>query len=117
MHLSNRESARLIKESLLKFRDVFSQADSLYKKIEILIYYSSLRFKPHNEYRRKKLRQKFNINFKAKKYMKNSDCEVCLAPAENRHHIVQLQHGGKNIKRNQVNLCVDCHKLVHPWMK
>lgn len=29
------------------------------------------------------------------------------------HHIIQIQHGGRNRKRNLVLLCRECHALVH----
>lgn len=31
----------------------------------------------------------------------------------NRHHIIQLQHGGRNIPNNIVHLCRSCHKEIH----
>lgn len=40
-------------------------------------------------------------------------CWVCGLIAECRHHVIQVQHGGRNIKRNIVNLCVSCHQSVH----
>jgi 5-methylcytosine-specific restriction endonuclease McrA len=44
-------------------------------------------------------------------------CWVCRDPSEVRHHVVQLQHGGRNRKDNIVVLCRVCHALVHPWME
>jgi hypothetical protein len=44
-------------------------------------------------------------------------CWVCDAPAELRHHIIQLQHGGRNIERNIVLLCCSCHAEIHPWLR
>lgn len=46
------------------------------------------------------------------------DCFGCLrqARANNRHHVIQVQHGGSNYVRNIVNLCDDCHAAVHPWL-
>ncbi len=34
-----------------------------------------------------------------------------------RHHIIQVQYGGPNTKKNLVYLCVYCHGEVHPWMR
>ncbi len=48
---------------------------------------------------------------------RNSPCWVCLEPAEARHHIIELQHGGTNAKRNVIPICRGCHAEVHPWMK
>lgn len=33
-----------------------------------------------------------------------------------RHHIVQVQNGGSNTKRNLVAICQHCHASIHPWL-
>lgn len=43
-------------------------------------------------------------------------CFVCSGPASARHHIVQLQNGGINSKKNIVSLCATCHAKIHPWL-
>lgn len=43
-------------------------------------------------------------------------CAVCVASridGLHRHHVIQLQNGGKNIQANIIALCRDCHKKVH----
>lgn len=45
-----------------------------------------------------------------------SKCFVCFRPGFNRHHIVQLNNGGINSRRNLVILCNACHAQVHPWL-
>jgi hypothetical protein len=47
----------------------------------------------------------------------NTKCFVCLYQAHCRHHIIQLQNGGLNQKKNIVSLCSNCHAEIHPWMK
>jgi hypothetical protein len=47
----------------------------------------------------------------------NTKCFVCLGHAHCRHHIIQLQHGGLNQKKNIVSLCSGCHAEIHPWLK
>lgn len=47
----------------------------------------------------------------------NTKCFVCLEPAHCRHHIIQLQNGGLNQKKNVVSLCNGCHAEIHPWLK
>lgn len=43
-------------------------------------------------------------------------CFACgLRQAIVRHHVVQVQHGGRNRKRNLVHLCRECHAYVHRW--
>lgn len=32
------------------------------------------------------------------------------------HHIIEVQHGGSNARRNQVPLCFRCHQYLHPWL-
>lgn len=44
-------------------------------------------------------------------------CFICLGEANVRHHIIQLQHGGINSKRNIISLCYKCHADIHPWLK
>jgi hypothetical protein len=45
-------------------------------------------------------------------------CWGCRSrPAEARHHIVQVQHGGRNVLKNIVCVCRGCHAVVHPWMR
>jgi 5-methylcytosine-specific restriction endonuclease McrA len=43
-------------------------------------------------------------------------CFVCGGMANDRHHIIQLQNGGINSKKNIVSLCSKCHEKIHPWM-
>jgi HNH endonuclease len=47
----------------------------------------------------------------------NSLCFVCRGKAECRHHIIQLQNGGINSRKNLVSLCNGCHSKIHPWLK
>lgn len=45
-------------------------------------------------------------------------CWSCtVMPASDRHHVIQVQHGGTNIKENVVPVCTICHGLIHPWME
>lgn len=45
-------------------------------------------------------------------------CWCCWAGmAKHRHHVVQLQNGGRNIPENIVPLCEHCHKMIHPWLE
>lgn len=44
-------------------------------------------------------------------------CFVCLEKPDVRHHIIQLQYGGINCKKNIVSLCNSCHSKVHPWLE
>jgi len=45
-------------------------------------------------------------------------CWACRnGKSDVRHHIVQVQHGGTNAKKNRVPLCHGCHRVVHPWLR
>jgi hypothetical protein len=46
-----------------------------------------------------------------------SPCFVCGKQGRARHHIIQLQNGGINARRNLVILCEPCHAKIHPWLK
>jgi hypothetical protein len=45
-----------------------------------------------------------------------SPCFACSEPGFSRHHIIQLQNGGINSRRNLVILCDSCHATIHPWL-
>lgn len=46
-------------------------------------------------------------------YVLSDTCFVCEKTPHHRHHIVQLQNGGRNIYKNIVHLCKKCHIEVH----
>ncbi len=44
-------------------------------------------------------------------------CKVCETnDSYLRHHIIQLQHGGNNGRKNRIALCEVCHNEIHPWL-
>lgn len=47
---------------------------------------------------------------------RNSTCFVCGGPRSARHHIIQLQNGGLNSRKNLISICDECHALIHPWL-
>jgi len=46
-------------------------------------------------------------------YLLKGNCFICDNQPQHRHHIIQLQNGGRNIHLNIVHLCKSCHKEVH----
>ena len=46
----------------------------------------------------------------------NNLCFICGGKAQCRHHLIQLQNGGINSKRNLISICNKCHADVHPWL-
>lgn len=47
---------------------------------------------------------------------RNRNCFCCGNSTEARHHIIQLQNGGLNSRKNLVSLCDLCHAEIHPWL-
>jgi len=64
----------------------------------------------------KQKRATFNNNRMYLRYLRRP-CFVCNKPAQIRHHIVQLQHGGTNQQKNVIQLCDGCHCEIHPWLE
>jgi hypothetical protein len=46
-----------------------------------------------------------------------SNCFTCPNLATIRHHVIQIQNGGKNKRNNIVPLCSRCHSNIHPHLK
>lgn len=44
-------------------------------------------------------------------------CATCPNLATVRHHIIQLQYGGRNRRYNIILICDDCHAIIHPWLQ
>ena len=64
----------------------------------------------------KEIRYKWDI-LKYKHLSPSSLCFVCFNQATCRHHIIQISNGGNNDPGNLIQLCDNCHQLIHPWMK
>ncbi len=47
---------------------------------------------------------------------RNRICFCCGHPPTARHHIIQIQNGGLNCRKNVVSLCDECHAEIHPWL-
>lgn len=62
------------------------------------------------------VRNKFNQE-KRHRRLWGRPCLVCGSANVQRHHIIQIQNGGRNEKRNIISLCIPCHAEIHPWMK
>lgn len=63
-------------------------------------------------------RDKFNeAKVKLHPWRRFGFCFVCGSPATSRHHVIQLQNGGINAKKNLVSLCSGCHAEIHPWLR
>lgn len=72
-------------------------------------------------YANKEYNYSFNYlsNRKARtKIKKTRNCSCCLRKNIDTitHHIIQIQNGGINIKKNLIEICRDCHSKIHPWL-
>lgn len=92
------------------------------KKLDLLRIMSEIIIKNPSPEERRKMREGFNesrntrqsLSGKEKLIYNLSDrCFVCGELPKHRHHIIQIQHGGRNTYRNIVDLCVKCHRRVH----
>lgn len=64
----------------------------------------------------RKRRRKFNRRKYSILRLTDSECYVCGALADIRHHVIQLQNGGHNEMLNVIPLCCGCHGEIHPWL-
>lgn len=107
---------RLQKRLLLAFRRRFKSGGSKEDRMSELKRLSGVVLPSRNLSRR---RNKFN-KVKAQLHKlwtrRNKVCFCCSDPATVRHHIIQLQHGGHNSRKNIVSLCSPCHAEIHPWL-
>lgn len=114
------------KIAILGFWNVFGgwRAKAIYPhftrefKLAELKKIAALRIKYYKQDSPEKRRSKFNETKRTLcRQPIGSPCFVCGCPGFNRHHLIQLQHGGINSRRNLVILCDPCHAEVHPWLK
>ncbi len=83
-----------------------------YKKIQLLRAMASLNLmKKPKAIQRVKTRKHFE-NY-VRDEQDDRPCFACGKRFDHRHHIIQIQHGGRNRKRNLVLLCRGCHSEVH----
>lgn len=75
-------------------------------KLSLLRYFSRLRWHRRFGWASRAEFEKSGIEWRQR-------CAVCRNKAHHRHHIIQLQYGGRNIPQNIISLCRDCHKKIH----
>lgn len=85
-------------------------------KMEYVIALANIKIKYKAQKTLKNRRNNFNKNFN-KKPVKRPPCFICNVKSQCRHHMIQLQNGGINCKRNIINLCNKCHATIHPWLR
>ena len=63
------------------------------------------------------IRQEHELGL-GKSSVDRDQCYGCQSTTANLyfHHIIEIQNGGSNAKRNLVPLCFPCHKRLHPWL-
>ncbi len=88
------------------------------KTLSVLRKFAAIEIKYKNRLPLVAYRESFNkIKFKRHSLRSHRRCFACGGIADVRHHIIQLQNGGDNSKRNLLSLCNPCHAEVHPWLK
>ena len=85
------------------------------RKLDLLREYAERRYTFKHGASLKTKRTKF-IQAKRHKRLFKRPCFVCAQKTTVRHHIIQLQHGGGNGRRNVIPLCSPCHAAIHPWL-
>jgi 5-methylcytosine-specific restriction endonuclease McrA len=86
------------------------------KVVDLLKEYSEIKIVYKKGESASVVRAKFNGGKRFKKLWGRA-CFVCGDKGlMHRHHIIQLQHGGKNDKRNVIPICPQCHSKIHHWM-
>ena len=115
-------SLRQIKVDLQSFYYYLNACTNRNSRIELLKKYASKKY----EFKHRKPLEVRRINFLASAKRKLSKlierakfrlCSACFNFVEIRHHIIQLQNGGDNRKKNIITLCNDCHEEIHPWLR
>jgi hypothetical protein len=103
---------------LLKtFKDRSKKATTIQEKIALLSDYAAIVIYLRDAKDLKRARRSFDSVKNRRFRLEGSVCWVCGCPAEIRHHVIQLQHGGMvTVARNIKFLCNPCHKEVHPWL-
>ncbi len=105
------------KQLLQEFWDNFNgrkNNGSKYKKdlkLKVLKEFAEKKVLYKNQQNLKKRRKAFISKFGGKY------CFLCGTKPQCRHHIIQLQNGGINARKNIVQLCHPCHAEIHPWLK
>ncbi len=124
--LREKQSFVGMKSLLKRFRQEFYSIggrDAKESRLNLLKAMANIKIytKCKSRYSPKKTRSQYNY-LKKSKFRKKSmnvdrPCSVCQSKATEIHHVIQIQHGGRNDKRNLVPICNDCHCKIHPWME
>jgi HNH endonuclease len=85
-------------------------------KLNLLREYSDRVYKRLSKEALSGRREKFVSNKGMKKKFRYP-CFVCGRKSEERHHIIELQNGGINSKKNVIPICHKCHCSIHPWLQ
>lgn len=96
----------------LKFEHICKHCGEKFKSASKASKYCSNSCKQKN-YR---LKSKGDVNMKKfYKIFENIPCELCNWDKSSRdlHHIVEVSNGGKNELDNLLNVCPNCHRMIH----
>jgi hypothetical protein len=79
------------------------------EKIERLIELSKIQIYNKIPYDRRR-KKKHPVSFGRR-------CWICPNKASISHHIILINNGGFDNGINRIDVCEDCHKLIHPWLE
>lgn len=101
-------------EKLKRFWVRFRVAPTLNERLDLLKQFAAVKVWREQGYRIVRLRSRAAA---AERPLKGF-CKCCDGePARVWHHVIQVQHGGRNKKSNQIALCARCHAAIHPWLR
>ena len=106
---------KIIRRDLRIFWEAFGKYGI--NKIELLREFSEKIYNYNPQ--RRKVRRFFNKDKNlrlSKEEIIYARCYVCGDSPVIRHHIIQIQHGGVNVRENLIRICRTCHEKIHPWM-
>jgi len=100
-----------------KFWSEFIQAQTREERLNLVIEISEWESFPASSVEIRGKRHGFNSHKWASLNLNGVACSVCYRAADVRHHLIQLQNGGRNKAKNLIPLCNQCHGEVHYWLK
>ena len=85
-------------------------------RLALLVEYAAIRVGNQTAETRGKRRERFSRSHR--RGNEPGPCWCCETQVEfrERHHIIQIQHGGTSRPDNIVSVCKRCHKAIHPWL-
>lgn len=103
-----------------------AQGDLAIDRLQLLRLYAMVVVSRPAEWDARAVRAEFHRLYPRPSHQGTLGCFSCFARGRrlHRHHVVQIQHGGSNDRRNLVSVCdtatgrgASCHQTLHLWMR